>query len=153
MASLYEADLYAWTQDQADKLRKLAASSVNSELDLENLAEEIDSVGRSDRRELHSRLARIIEHLLKLGESTLPEPRRGWQNSVRAERESLDVLLDQSPSLRPVAETEIPAAHARAVRRLKDQVIELGMDPLPMSCPYDIDQILDADWWPEPRDR
>lgn len=150
---LYDQDLYAWTLDQASKLRRLAQERVNTDLDLENLAEEIESVGKSDRRELHSRLARIIEHLLKLGESTLPEPRRGWRNSVRAERDSLEELFKQSPSLRPVAGEEIGDAHRKAVRRLNHQIIELCMDPLPVTCPYDIDQVLDSGWWPEPRDR
>jgi len=150
---LYDTDFYSWTQDQAAKLRKLQAERVNLDLDLENLAEEIESVGKSDRRELHSRLARIVEHLLKLGESTLWEPRRGWQNSVRAERNSLTSLFKQSPSLRSAAAEELEDAYEHAARRLQHQLIELTMDPLPVTCPYEIDQVLDADWWPEPRDR
>ena len=152
MATLYDTDLYAWTQDQAAKLRSLSARRINSELDLENLAEEIESVGRSDRRELHSRLARIIEHLLKLGESTLWEPRHGWRSSVRAERDSLRELFKQSPSLRYAAAEEVASAHRRALRRLEHQVIELIMDPLPVTCPYDVEQIIQDEWWPMPRD-
>ena len=152
MATLYDQDLYAWTQDQAAKLRAMSARRINSELDLENLAEEIESVGRSDRRELHSRLARIIEHLLKLGESTLWEPRNGWKSSVRAERTGLQDLFKQSPSLRNAAAEEVADAHAEAVRRLQYQVIELIMDPLPPICPYELEQILQDEWWPMPRD-
>jgi len=150
---LYETDFYEWTQEQAAKLRKLQAERVNLDLDLENIAEEIESVGKSDRRELHSRLARIVEHLLKLGESTLWEPRRGWQNSVRAERNSLVKLFKQSPSLRLAAAEELEDAYDHAARRLAHQIIELGMDPLPITCPYELDQVLDLEWWPEPRDR
>ena len=153
MASLYETDFYAWTQEQSETLRAVFAQRVNLPLDFENLAEEIESVGKRDRRELHSRMARIIEHLLKLGESTLGEPRNGWQNSVRAERSGLDQLFDQSPSLRPVAGEELAPAFRRATRRLDHQVIELCMDPLPRVCPYELDQVLSETWWPEPRDR
>ena len=152
MATLYETDFYEWTQDQAAKLRKLLADRVNVDLDLENIAEEIESVGASDRRELHSRLARIIEHLLKLEDSTLEEPRRGWKNSVIAERTSLERLLEQSPSLRRWAAGEIASAYRHAVRRLEPQLIELTMGPLPDVSPYELDQILSPDWWPRQRD-
>lgn len=153
MASLYETDFYAWTREQSDKLRLLFADRANIALDFEHLAEEIESVGRRDRRELHSRLARIIEHLLKLGESRLQEPRNNWQNSVRAERDSLEQLFEQSPSLRAAASEELGDAHCRATRRLEHQLIELSMDPLPRVCPYKLDQVLSDTWWPEPRDR
>ena len=152
MATLYETDFHAWTQEQAGKLRALIVERANLDLDLENIAEEIESVGASDRRELHSRLARIIEHLLKLEDSTLGEPRHGWRSSVRAERASLDQLFDQSPSLRRWAEGDIVKAYDHAMRRLKPQLIELAMDPLPVICPYDISEILTSEWWPRQRD-
>jgi Domain of unknown function DUF29 len=60
--SLYQTDYYAWTKDQAAKLRALAAARVNSPLDLENLAEEIESLGRSDWRAARSQVQRVIEH-------------------------------------------------------------------------------------------
>ena len=114
MATLYDTDFHAWTQEQAAKLRALVAARSNLDLDLENIAEEIESVGASDRRELHSRLARIIEHLLKLEDSTLGEPRHGWKSSVRAERTSLERLLEQSPSLRRWAIDEVAGHQATA---------------------------------------
>lgn len=152
MATLYETDFHAWTQEQAAKLRALVAERSNLDLDLENIAEEIESVGASDRRELHSRLARIIEHLLKLEDSTLREPRHGWKSSVRAERISLERLFKQSPSLRRWAKDEVADAYGHAARRLEPQLIELIMDPLPDVCPYDLDQILALEWWPKQRD-
>ena len=152
MATLYDTDFHAWTQEQAAKLRALVAERTNLDLDLEHIAEEIESVGASDRRELHSRLARIIEHLLKLEDSTLSEPRNGWKSSVRAERTSLERLLEQSPSLRRWAVDEVAGAYRHAARRLKPQLIELTMDPLPDVCPYELDQILTVEWWPMQRD-
>lgn len=152
MATLYETDFHAWTREQAAKLRTLLVEQSNLDLDLENIAEEIESVGASDRRELHSRLARIIEHLLKLGESTLCEPRHGWRSSVRAERISLERLFKQSPSLRRWAADESEDAYRHAARRLHHQLIELTMDPLPDVCPYEIGEVLESEWWPMPRD-
>lgn len=152
MATMYDTDFHAWTQEQAAKLRALVAERANLDLDLENIAEEIESVGASDRRELHSRLARIIEHLLKLEDSTLGEPRHGWRSSVRAERISLERLLKQSPSLRRWATGEISDAYTHAAHRLEPQLIQLTMDPLPDTCPYDLEQILTNEWWPMQRD-
>ncbi len=153
MAARYDTDFYGWTQDQAAKLRKLLVERANLDLDFENIAEEIDSMGRSDRRELRSQLARVIEHLLKLEESTLWEPRRQWQNSVDSGRESLKELFDRSPSLFAAREEELAEAYAKAARRLSRNHVELGMDQPPRTCPYDLDsQILDADWFPHPRD-
>ncbi|MET0180972.1 MAG: DUF29 domain-containing protein [Novosphingobium sp.] len=149
----YETDFYGWTQEQSAKLRALLVERSNLDLDLENIAEEIDSMGRSDRREVHSRLARIIEHLLKLENSTLAEPRRQWQNSIRAERDSLRRHFKESPSLFAARGEELADAYDHAVRRLKPNLIELCMDAPPASCPYDLDdQILDAEWFPHPRD-
>ncbi len=153
MATLYDTDFYGWTQDQAAKLRKLLAGHSNLDLDFENIAEEIDSLGRSDRREVHSRLARIIEHLLKLEDSTLPEPRRQWVNSVRAARDDLAQHFAESPSLYAARHEELQSAHDKAVRRLVPNLIELCMDRPPRTCPYDLDeQILNPEWFPHPRD-
>ncbi len=66
-AQLYEKDFVRWTEQQAAALREAAALGTNLPLDWENLAEEIDSLGRSLRHELRSRILVIIEHLLKLG--------------------------------------------------------------------------------------
>lgn len=153
MATLYEIDFYEWTQQQAAKLRALLAQRANLDLDFENIAEEIDSLGRSDRREVHSRLARIIEHLLKLEDSTLAEPRRQWKNSVRAARDSLSEHFADSPSLYAARHDELGGAYAKAVRRLLPNLVELCMETPPRTCPYDLDdQILNPEWFPLPRD-
>ncbi len=153
MTALYDMDFYGWTQEQAAKLRKLLLERSNLDLDLEHIAEEIDSLGRSDRREVHSRLARIIEHLLKLEDSTLAEPRRQWRNSVRSARDSLAEHFAESPSLYAARHDELASAYAKAVRRLSGNLIELCMDSPPRTCPYDLDdQILNPEWFPLPRD-
>jgi hypothetical protein len=64
--TLYDEDFVAWSEQQAEALRAAARTGSNQQLDWENLAEEIESLGRSQRRELRSRLSVIMEHLVKL---------------------------------------------------------------------------------------
>jgi hypothetical protein len=148
----YELDFYRWTQHQAAELRRAAKAGSNLPLDWANLAEEIESLGASDRRELYSRLVRVIEHLLKLQLAPIDEPRRLWRLSVTHQRNDLKAVLRISPSLRRVAGTFVAEAHKEAVglieRVMPDEEVELWPD-LPRRCPYTLDQILDPDWWPE----
>src|SRR5215207_42459 len=80
-AELYDQDFLLWTREQSKLLREAAEHRVNFPLDWENLAEEIESLGKSLRSELRSRL-RTIEHLLKLEHSAAREPRNGWIETV-----------------------------------------------------------------------
>ena len=75
----YDEDFFLWTQGQAALLRDAAARGLDVPFDLANLAEEIESLGRRDRRGVGNRVARIIEHLLKLQHSPAVDPRRGWR--------------------------------------------------------------------------
>src|SRR5947209_2093667 len=99
-AQLYEEDFVRWTEQQSNALRHAARAGTNLPLDWENLAEEIESLGRSQRHELRSRIAVIIEHLLKLEHSPAVDPRRGWMDTIGRERLNIEDLLDNSPSLR-----------------------------------------------------
>lgn len=148
----YEHDLYLWSQRQAAELRRAASAGSNLPLDWANLAEEIESLGASDRRELYSRLFRVIEHLLKLQFAPAEEPRRRWEISVINQRGDLQAILEASPSLRRAAAARLPQAHKQALgiidRLMPDEEIGLWPD-LPRRCPYTLEQILDADWWPE----
>ena len=95
---LYDRDFFLWTQEQAAALRRAKAS--NLPLDWEHLAEEIESLGKSDRREPASQITRIPRHLLKLTISPAAEPRAGWRASLNEARSQIDLLLEDSPSLR-----------------------------------------------------
>lgn len=95
---LYEEDFVRWTEQQSRALREAAGVGTNLPLDWENLAEEIESLGRSQRRELRSRLAVILEHLMKLDHSPATEPRTGWMDTISRERSSIEDLLQDSPS-------------------------------------------------------
>ena len=153
MATLYDADFYGWTQEQATKLRTLLAEHSNLDLDFENLAEEIDSLGRSDYRQLRSRLEEICIHLLKLHYSLSWEPRRGWKNSVDGQRYSLARLLMESPSLKRRLPEALAEGYEDALRHFDDgKLISLTMPMhLPGRSPFDVEDVLNSEWWPEPR--
>ena len=151
MPTPYEHDYFAWSQEQAAALRRMAERRVNTELDLEHLAEEIEELGGSDLRALESDLVRIIEHLLKLRYSPAQEPRRGWILSVVEHRDRVQATIERSNSLARRFPDLLPAAWRRA-RRLAAKGLELdGLDPgvLPDRCPWDLEtEILGEDWWP-----
>jgi Domain of unknown function DUF29 len=97
----YDTDTLLWSERQADLLRRLAAGEqVNAQVDWENVAEEIDSVGKSQRIALASHVGVVLEHLMKLEASPAIEPRRGWEETVRRARLDIKRLLEDSPSLR-----------------------------------------------------
>ena len=148
---LYEADFYAWTQRQAAVLRRMAAERVNSELDLEHLAEEIEDVGGSNRKEVKSRLTTILEHMLKIAYSPAYEPLNGWRGTVYTQRSDLLDVLEQSPSLRTVVRESFDRCYQDAARGARLSHIDLSLAPIPTRCPFDIDtQVLNPDWLPEP---
>ncbi len=100
-----DQDFALWTRAQAQALRAAARVGNNLPIDWENVAEEIEDLGRSERRELASRIGTILEHLLKLTASPAQAPRGGWEATVLRERARVADLLSESPSLR----AEIPA--------------------------------------------
>ena len=148
---LYDTDFYEWTQRQAAILRRMAAERINSDLDLEHLAEEIESVGGSDRRQVKSRLTTILTHLIKIAYSPAYEPLNGWRGTVRVQRRDLLATLGQSPSLRRVVYEEFDRAYDDAADDARLSHVDLSLAPIPTSCPFDLDtQILNPDWLPEP---
>jgi Domain of unknown function DUF29 len=95
---LYDRDFFLWTQEQAAALR--AVKNSNLPLDWANLAEEIESLGKSDRRQLRSQIRRILRHLLKLEVSPASDPRGGWCSTIADSRSEIEDVLHDSPSLR-----------------------------------------------------
>ncbi|HEY0833199.1 MAG TPA: DUF29 domain-containing protein [Azospirillum sp.] len=149
----YDDDFYAWTQEQASRLREAAASGANLPLDWENLAEEIESVGKSDFRGLAKHLGRVIEHLLKLEFSPAEPPRSGWRRSVRNARDELDLILKDSPSLKARLGDAVEWAWRKGLGEATDGLEADGLTErdLPADCPYTADQLLDPGWWPANR--
>lgn len=147
----YDEDFYAWTQEQADLLRAAARERINTPLDFENLAEEVESMGRSDSRKALDLIARVIEHLLKLEFSPMREPRGGWRKSVKVHRSRANDVLRDSPSL--LARLDLNEAFARGRDYAVDGLDQDRVDEavLPVDCPYTLDQIRDPNWWPASR--
>ena len=148
--SLYDRDFFIWTQQQAALLRRAATDGPTSDLDLENLAEEIESLGKRDRRALISQIARVTEHLLKLQYSRREEFRPGWESSVDVHRSKAGRILADSPGFKAELETILSESYKDA-RRFAARSLRNELDPktLPEACPYSLDQILDHDWWPQ----
>jgi Domain of unknown function DUF29 len=153
--SLYRTDYYAWTKDQAAKLRRrLRAARVNSTLDLENLAEEVESLGRSELNTVRSQVRRIIEHLLKLECSPSEPPRADWRHSINQARDEVEDRL--TASMRPDVEAELVKLFGRGRRDAalghEKHGERAAAKALPASCPYTFDQIVSHDWYPASRD-
>lgn len=149
---LYRSDFYAWTQAQGRAIRA-AGSGGNAPVDWENVAEEIETLGRSERREVTSRIGTIIEHLLKLSVSPAEAPRRGWIAIVRRTRRDVRKILSDNPSLRPELPSliesehggipEIVAGDLETVGELSDAAVN-GLQTLKLTP----EQVL-GDWLPE----
>ena len=105
LSGLYDRDFLLWTEAQAAVLRH--AKDSNLPLDWENLAEEIESLGKSQRAALRSHLRRILRHLFKLDASPAIELHPGWETSIRDARVEIADILQDSPSLRREVEQSI----------------------------------------------
>jgi Domain of unknown function DUF29 len=153
--SLYEADYYAWTKRQAAELRRLARARAETRLDLMNLAEEVESLGRSDLATIRSQLRRIIEHLLKLEFSPSAKPRFGWREPII---EARDVIPDvMTATLRRDVEAGLAKTYEQGRRRadvaLRRHGESAAAEALPCACPYGFEQIIAPDWYPANRHR
>src|SRR5947207_4390031 len=95
----YDEDFFAWTKHQAKALRAAARSGTNQPLDWENLAEEIEGLGVSERSALGSHIMRIVQHFAKLEFSPADEPRSGWRRTIRIARVQAEKRLQDNPSL------------------------------------------------------
>jgi Domain of unknown function DUF29 len=101
-AADYDKNIVVWLERQADLLRRVAAGDrVNDQIDWSNIAEEVEAWGKSERRELHNRIAIVLLHLIKPQASPATEPPAVWRETIREQRRCVQLLLDDSPSLRP----------------------------------------------------
>ncbi|MBV6342066.1 DUF29 domain-containing protein [Candidatus Magnetobacterium casense] len=140
--SLYNADFYRWTIHNAQLLRQ----GRFSEIDVENIAEEIESMGRSERRELLNRLSVLIMHLLKL--QYQPRRRsRSWFRTIDTQRMDIALLLEESPSLRHELELVADKAYERA-QLLFEKETRINKDILPGTCPYALEQLINDSFLP-----
>jgi hypothetical protein len=140
---LYDCDFYAWTQTMADVLRSRDWSA----LDVENLIEELDSLGRRERQELENRMIVLLAHLLKW--QYQPENRsNSWRASLREQRRRISKLLKESPSLQPLIPETLAEAYPSG-RDLAIQETNLPDETFPADCPYEFEIAIDNDFFPE----
>jgi Domain of unknown function DUF29 len=123
-------------------------------LDWENLAEEIESLGKSDRRELTSQITRILRHLLKLAVSPAGEPRAGWREPIGDARTAVELVLGDSPSLRREVEDVIRKQTPTAARRAAADLAQHGEPAEALwwrleHRGFTTEQVL-GDWFPDP---
>ena len=142
-AAAYDEDFFAWTQEQARLLR----AGEFSQLDIENVAEELESMGRSDRREIESRLEVLLMHLLKW-QLQVGHRSPGWVRTIREQRRRIAKVLRDSPSLRPAVPQLIPEAYTEALDKAAQET-GLPETMFPSACPFTLEQILDEDFLPE----
>lgn len=139
---LYETDFYAWTQSQADLLRHHQWS----QLDLSNLIEEIESLGRQQRAELRNRLSVLIGHLLKW--EYQPEQRsRSWLNTIRIQRIDTLELLEENPSLKPYLQEVVQKAYIKGIALAAGET-NLPVKTFPQDCLYTLEEILSDRFYP-----
>lgn len=142
-AAAYDEDFFAWTEEQARLLR----AGELAEIDALNLAEEVESVGRSDRREIRSRLIVLLTHILKW--HFQPEARSsGWSGTIREQRDQIELILEDSPSLRPIVTEALSRAYNKA-RMIACEETALPAATFPIDCPFTPEQILAPDFLPE----
>ena len=141
--TLYEQDFHAWAERQAALLR----ARKFSDADIENIVEEIESMGRSERRELVSRLTVLLLHLLKW---QFQPARRGssWRRTIMVQRQRLSRHLRDNPSLASRLEQAMADAYSDARIEAEDET-GLAMETFPDLCPFSFDEVIDPTFWPD----
>ena len=140
--SLYESDFYAWTQQQAALLREGQLDA----LDLVNVLEEIEALGRKELAELRSRYVVLALHLLK----QIYQPERAthsWRTTIFNQRLEIELQMEDNPSLKPKAEAAFARAYVNA-RRLAAWETKLPSSTFPAKPPITLDQALSTAWNP-----
>jgi len=139
----YEEDFVAWAAETALLLRERRFD----EIDMESLAEEVDAMAGRDRREVVNRLITLLMHLLKWQHQPAKRS-RSWQSTIAMQQDKLDLLFEDSPSLKRGLAAAVTRAYPRAVGRAAIQT-GLPADTFAPRCPFSVDQILDQAYRPK----
>ena len=135
-SSLYEKDYLAWTEQQVALLR----AGRTDELDLGNMVEELEDMGRAEWRELENRLETLLAHMLKRDHQ--PEKRsRSWDNTIDDQRRWLERLLKRSPSLRGHLAATLAEMYPYVVRKAVRET-RMNAVSFPAQLPYSVEQVL-----------
>ena len=140
--TLYDTDFNLWIEQTIAALK----SGDIQTLDLDNLIEEIEAMTRSDKREIFNRLKVLIMHLLKC--QYQPQKKtNSWIKTINEQRDQIELVLADSPSLRPYLTSKLEETYKKAKR---DAVTETKLTPeaFPTDCPFTEEQILDSEYFP-----
>ncbi|MBF0392244.1 MAG: DUF29 domain-containing protein [Alphaproteobacteria bacterium] len=142
-SSLYERDFHAWANEQAALLRQGKLNTA----DIEHIAEEIESMGRAERRELVNRLTILLLHLLKW---RFQPGRRGasWETTIAVQRDDLRDHLRDNPSLKSTSGEALTDAYRKAAILATGET-GFPKSTFPVECPWSLEQGLDDAFWPE----
>jgi hypothetical protein len=142
-ANLYDRDFHAWAMEQAAKLK----AGRLSELDIEHLIEEMESMGATERRETINRLTVLVAHLLKW---KFQPSRRGksWRLTIEGQRMEVEEVLSMNPSLRPRLPEFFEQAYPRAILKAAQET-RLDKRDFPAAPPFTVVEALDPEFWPE----
>lgn len=139
----YERDFYVWLLQSAELIRQ----GRWAELDREQIAEELEGMARSDKRQLINRLAVLLAHLLKW--QYQPERQsKSWERTIREQRKRLSLLLEDSPSLKTEIEQKLADAYELATLSAANET-GLNEENFPESCEYTLDEVLDVEFYPD----
>lgn len=142
-SELYEIDFYKWTIEQAKFLREEKWNC----LDVPNLLEEIESLGKQQRQELRNRLGILLGHMLKW-EFQSSHRSKSWLATIREQRRQILLLLKESPSLQPYLQEAIEDAYQSALNLAVSET-PLDYEDFPQECPYPLEKILNPEFPPK----
>jgi hypothetical protein len=139
----YEKDFYAWATHNAKLLRE----GKLSEIDVEHIAEEIEAMGKSEKRELISRLAVLLAHLLKW--QYQPERQsNSWKYTIEEQRDEVLELFEESPSLKHEIEDKLERAYRKAILWAATE-IGVNKSIFQNQCPFSLEEVLNKNFYPK----
>jgi len=141
LSQLYDDDLYTWAMRNTELLHQ----GRFDQIDVAHIAEEIESVGKSERRELENRLIVLLAHLLKW--RARPERRgRRWRAMIKEQRRRVAGVLKTNPGLQPLLDEILDEAYQSA-RLVASRETDLDEAAFPEVCPYAFEDVLADEFW------
>ena len=141
--SQYQKDFYAWALNNAKLLRQ----GKFKEIDVEHIAEEMESMGRKEERELERRLEILIMHLLKW-QFQVYNRTTSWEATIKEQRRRIKRLLEESPSLKPKLPSQFDYAYETAVIMASAET-NIPEKDFPKKSPFKLEECLSDNFFPE----
>jgi hypothetical protein len=145
MKPKHDEDFYGWAMAEAQLLKQ----GKFNEADMDKIIEEIETLGRSNKRELVNRLGVLIAHLMKWQYKDHMEASywKSWKGTIIRQRIDLSDLLEENPSLKSQVKEAMPKAYKYALAIIEEET-PLNLKTLPSECPYNFEQLMDDGFYP-----